>query len=186
MMKPYLPPGFEDRLDSLFDHRLRIRWSDKRGEWHIEYKVARGRVPNFRADRRDDNTIRAQDGYMLVIAVRTGDRMPCPKDGYEMKVPVNHMAETKCDYCVLQGRDGRYPAAYFDLESDHLFTYLKKLDPIRNWRDGMAKQADAANARLLAARERDQMNKLEAITKENYKDIVNIPTFGYGGTKTFT
>jgi len=179
------PIRFTERLERLFDGRLRCRWSHQRGEWHIEYKVGRGRPPAFFVSGYDDAAIRAKDGYALLIAVRTGDRMPCPRCGYEMKVPVRMLAESRCDYCRAQGLDGRYPAAYFDLDSDSLLDYLARLDPYRSWRHGLHKQADANNERILREKERAFANHIEAVTKDNYNQLVGIPSVGYTG-KVFT
>lgn len=165
---------FQNRLARLFDDRLRCRWSNKRGEWHIEYKIAPGRQMKFPVDSYDDGAIRARDGYAFILAVRDGDRMPCPKCGLTLRVPLFKMAEVKCEYCALKGRDGRYPACYFPLEGDALISYLAKIDPYRGWRDGLAKRADEANKRLEASRERDFENYIEAATKDNIYDLFDI------------
>jgi hypothetical protein len=136
---------------------------------------------NFRVDSYDDPAIRARDGYAFIMAVRQGDRMPCPKCGYTIRVPKFEMAETSCDYCKMLGRDGRYTACYFPLEGDSLIQHLSKLDPLKTWRDGLAQRADAHNAQLLASRERDCLNKLEAATKENFNQLVGIQSVGYTG-----
>jgi hypothetical protein len=179
------PADFVSRLDRIFEGRLRIRWSFQRHEWHIEYKVAPGQILNFPVQSNDDRAIRAKDGYAFILAIRNGDRMPCPKCGYEVKVPLFEIAEVVCEYCTLQGRDGRYPAAYFPLEGDRLITYLSRLDPTRTWREGIAKLADAANERILKQKERDFENHIEAATKENFTDLLNIQSVGYTG-KVFT
>lgn len=184
MKKPSIE--FQNRLARIFDDRLRVRWSTKRGEWHVEYKIAPGQLAKFPVNSWDDDAIRAKDGYAFILAVREGDRMPCPKCGCTLKVPLFKMAEVKCEYCKLQGYDGRYPACFFPLEGDALITYLAKLDPQRGWRDNLAKQADAANERLLAQRERDFENTIEAATKDNINDLFQIPRVGFGGMKRFT
>lgn len=180
------PERFTDRLEREFDNRLRIRWSNKLNEWHIEYKVARGQVVvGFYVSDFDDAAIRAKDGYQFLLAVRESDRMPCPKCGYTLKVPLMQSKEVRCEYCMLQGRDGRYSAVFFPLDGDSLIQYLRKLDPMRTYREGLHKQADAANERLLQQRERDFENKIQAATLDNYNRLVGIPQVGYTG-KEFT
>jgi hypothetical protein len=181
------PSSFLDSLHRVFDGRLRCRWSYKRNEFHIEYKVAPGRIVNCPVATEDDPAIRARDGYAFVLAVRTGDRMPCPVCGYELKVPLFELAETKCDYCRLSGRDGRYPACYFPL-NDRLIDYLRKIDPLRTWREGMAYRADAFNNRLMAQREREFENIVEDAIKDDYRKVAQIPTvyLGRGTTKAAT
>lgn len=165
---------FQDRLSRIFDNRLRCRWSGKRGEWHIEYKIAPGQQVGFPVDSYDDAAIRARDGYAFILAVRESDRMPCPRCGHTLSVPLFKMGETKCTYCEVSGRDGRYPACFFPLEGDALISYLSRIDPYRGWRDRLAKEADAINEKLLAQKERDFENYIEAVTKDNILDLLDI------------
>lgn len=183
-MRGYCSADFENRLHHLFDGRLRIRWSYKRSEWHIEYKISRGKMYTAPFERDDDVMQRAKDGYMFVMAVSVGDRMPCPRCGYELKVPFKQMKEVTCMYCRLQGKDGRYPAVYFPLEGDELITHLSKLDPDRRWVN-LAQEADKQNQKLLAQKERDFENYIEAGVKDNIMDLLNIPRVGFGGIKRF-
>lgn len=170
-----------ERLKSEFENRLRIRWSFKRHEWQIEAKVARAVDPASFVDSADDEHIRARDGYAFVMSIRPGDRMPCPDCGFEISVPVLQTAEAVCSYCRLRGRDGRHRAAYYPLDSELLFEHLRRLDPIRGWRDRIARAADARNKAILAARERDAMNQVEAATKDHWNKMVGIPMTGYTG-----
>ncbi len=185
MIRPLVSATFEDRLNRLFDNRVRIRWSSKLGEWHLEYKIAPGQVVNCPVESWDDKAIRARDGYAFIMAVRTGDRMPCPVDGTTLPVPAFKTAEVVCDYCRMNGRDGRYPACYFPLEGDALLTYLCKLDPLRGYNSQLVAKIDAANERLIAAKERAFDVYAEAAVKDNIYDLFNIPRVGYTG-KVFT
>lgn len=178
-MKP--PEYFDAKLSRLFDNRLRIRWSFKREEWHLEYKVGRGKIPNLFVGEYNDTMIRARDGYGLFMIIRPGDRMPCPWCGFTVKVPIQEMKEATCDYCKLNGKDGRIPAAFYPLEGDTLIQHLIKMDPMRTYRDGIAKRVDEQNDRVLKSAERKFENDIQAITKENYKDLVGIQSVGYTG-----
>jgi hypothetical protein len=175
------PVDFQNRLSRMFDNRLRIRWSNQRKEWHIEYKVGRSQLPNFFVSTYDDAAIRASQGYAFLMAIREGDRMPCPRCGYTVKVPKFHVAQAVCDYCRLNGRDGRYPAVYFPLEGDALIQYLCRIDPLRGYRDKMHLQADLNNERILEAKERQFKNDIASITLDNYNKLVGIPSWGYTG-----
>ena len=174
------PEYFVSKLERLFDNRLRIRWSNHRQEWHIEYKVGRGKF-NKISRTNDDGIIRAQDGYGFFMAIREGDRMPCPKCGATVHVPMFEMAEAVCGYCKMRGDDGRYPAAYYTLEGDHLIQHLIKMDPLRTYRDGIAHKVDDQNARRLADAERKFENEINAIAHDNYKSLVGIQSVGYTG-----
>lgn len=181
----HAPARLVERLDRLFDGELRVRWSQQRGEWHIEHKVGRGRAAGFYVSGHDDNAIRAQDGYTLVLAIRTGDRMPCPRCGHDMPVPVRKLAESRCQECTRRGLDGRYPAAFFDLDGDSLIEHLSKINPKNTWRKDMHKQADLRNAQILASKEREFANTIAATTHENYNQLVGIQSVGYTG-KVYT
>lgn len=176
------PIDFRNRLSRLFDDRIRIRWSNKRQEWHLEYKIARGKatVP-FYVDSYDDPAIRARDGYAHLMAVRSGDRMPCPRCGCTVKVPMFEIKMAHCDYCKMGGKNYRFPACYFSLEGDLLIQHLAKMDPLRTWRDGIHLQTDKQNDELMKSRQRDFNNKMEAITKENFTNLFSIPSVGFTG-----
>jgi hypothetical protein len=177
----HAPEDFVNRLESQFDRRLRIRWSNKQGEWHIEYKVGRQRTAKFFVGSQDDAAIRARDGYAMLLAIREGDRMPCPKCGFTIKVPLFEKAEATCEYCRMQGRDGRYPAVFFPLEGDALLQYLRSMDPLLGHRDGAHLRADAANARTLALKEKQALNDMVAMGREHTSELVGLQSVGYTG-----
>jgi len=61
-----------------------------RSEWHIEQKMRRQRLAQKRlvsGSIENDDVIRATDGYAFVLAVRPGNRMPCPKCGVTLGIP---------------------------------------------------------------------------------------------------
>ena len=175
------PVDFENRLSRLFDNRLRIRWSNQRDEWHLEYKVGRGREANFFVSSYDDGAVRARDGYAFLMSVREGDRMPCPKCGCTLKVPKFELGHAICDYCKLNGKGGKFTACYFPLEGDTLIQHLSRIDPLRSWRDNLHKVADANNEKLLAIKERDFGNHVEGVAKDYYNKLAGIPQTGYTG-----
>jgi hypothetical protein len=174
------PKDFTRRLDEVFAGRLRIRWSLRNGEWHIEQKVGRAAHPPYRIAEEDDSLIRARDGYAFVMAIRPGDRMPCPIDGLTLKVPVLHTAEVRCDYCRMKGREGRFKAAYYPL-GENLIDHLKRIDPERNGHRELVDASDHANKVMLAAKERELSNTIEASTKDHFTSLVGIQSCGYTG-----
>lgn len=175
-----IPESFADRLKRDFDGRLRIRWSKALGEFHIEQKVGRAALPPTYISEWDDDLIRARDGYMYVMAIRPGDRMPCPDCHLTIKVPVMRTAEAVCSYCRMKGRDGRWRAAYYPL-GDLLLDHLKKIDPTRRFREELTKAADRKNKAIMAAKEREASNIIEASTKENWTQLVQIQSVGFSG-----
>lgn len=179
------PEDFQNRLARQFNNRLRIRWSHKRQEWQIEYKVSHQRIAKFWVSDNDDAAIRARDGYAFILAVSRGTKSPCPRCGYDLDVPAFEIQEVRCQYCRLSGRDGRYPVVYFPLEGDSLLQHLRRIDPLNTYREGMVQAADARNAAMLKSKERDLSNIVEAAVKQDYKELVGIPTVGFGGIKRF-
>src|SRR5687767_7794014 len=75
---PFSPDRFQLRLEEVFGRRFRIRWSLRKGAWHIEQRVGRAALAPLRIAEWDDSLIRARDGYALVMEVRPGTTMPCP------------------------------------------------------------------------------------------------------------
>lgn len=186
MIRPSVSQDFENRLHQRFDGRVRLRWSNRLGEWHLEYKIAPGKVLGYPLDSQNDHAIRARDGYAFIMAVRTGDRMPCPECGFTLHVPLFKTAEVTCTYCTSRGRDGRWPAAYYPLEGDALLTHLSHLDPLRGYNLDVAKRVDDANQRLLAQQEREFEVYSEAAVKDHFYDLAGIPRVSMGGKSPFT
>ena len=181
------PVQFTERLHREFDGRLRCRWSQQRSEWQIEFKIAPGQVPGMSMPRESqrDSIIRAQDGYALVCSVQRGDRMPCPRCGITLKVPVFEFGQTRCDYCTQQGFKAVFNAGYFPLESDRLMEHLRKIDPLRTWHKQIVAAVDAQNQRILDEQEQKIINHTESVAKDNIKQLFGIPSVGYTG-KVFT
>jgi hypothetical protein len=130
------PDSFTDQLSSQFHNRFRLRWSDKRQEFHLEQKVFTGQVmepppidpESGHFDTYSDEWIRARDGYFYVMTIRAGDRMPCPICHSTLKVPVMETREMWCDECRKRGNDGRYVAAFYPL-GEVLLDHLRDIDP---------------------------------------------------------
>ena len=69
---PYAPPAYFLRFLNQFDQgRLRLRWSQRTNQWHIERKEAASieyikSLPQYIRGCVNDSWIRARDGYILV------------------------------------------------------------------------------------------------------------------------
>ncbi len=171
------PEQFVEQLEAEFPG-YRIRWSHTRKRWQIEQQVGRGALPTFRVDPNDDHVVRARDGYWLVCEVCPGTTTPCPDCGVDLKAPALKFAEVVCEACKAVGFDGRIMAGYFPL-SESLLDHLRSTDPKRGALERMADQLDAANEAILAERARELHNTNEAIAKDEFPFIFNIPSTGY-------
>src|SRR5688500_16541104 len=94
----YRNPQFEREFESAFNGRFRIRWSDKRQEYHVEQKMplshphlippqVQNDTGGLEYDTYSDEWIRARDGYFFTMAVRNGTKMPCPVCHLTVDVP---------------------------------------------------------------------------------------------------
>jgi len=158
----------------------RIRWSFQKNCWLIEQKCGRNTVPTFRVDRNDDRLIRMRDGYWLVMELQPGDRMACPTCGHDMKVAHERWAESTCQLCLKNGRDGRAMAGYFPF-GPRLMDHIRKTDPLRGGTERARKEQDLANQRREEAQERATSNIVEAGTKADFNHIFDIQSVGYTG-----
>lgn len=178
------PTEFTKQLEQTFQGRLRIRWSSKRREFHIEQKVGRMAPAPQRISEADDDMIRARDGYHFVMSIREGDRMPCPECGFEIKVPVMDTADIRCTYCEMTGKQTRVVAGFWPL-NERLIEHLRKIDPLRGGQKELADAADRYNELLVQAAENQISNDGYAALEERYNRLVGIPQTGYTG-KVFT
>lgn len=179
------PEEFIDKLEREFRNRLRIRWSTERGEWHIEQQIRRGFFPGERPTKRGwdesiDAYVRHRDGYIHVMSVRTGDRMPCPKCGHELKVPFMQTTAIRCAYCRMIGKDPNITAVFIPL-SDALITYLKKIDPENPLSEGLAERLEREDEALAQEMERKVLNPTIGAFEDDYRRIVGIPTAHLSG-----
>lgn len=186
----YRNADFEREFFKAFDGRFRIRWSDMKQEYHIEQKVRRGLeiepAKNEKTgilDTYSDEYIRARDGYFYVMAIRAGDKMPCPICGLTVPVPQLHTAESHCEYCKVMGRDGRYIAAYYPL-NNVLIEHIKTLDPHTDGPVQSRKRIRAAQLKFEAEKQSKALDAADDMIKFNNNQVMNVPMTGYGSQKT--
>jgi hypothetical protein len=174
------PQEFIDQLQTAFDGRLRIRWSVASNEFHIEQRVARGMVNFPLVDGNDDERIRLKDGYFYVMSIRNGDRMPCPKCGGTLQVPLRQIRELSCGSCRTRGYEHRVSAGYFPLD-DTLITYLRMIDPLRGASKELRNKIDKHNADFTDAQRQKVLDQATAAGHDDFNRIAGIPQIGYGG-----
>lgn len=174
------PDSFVARLASVFDNRLRIRWSDREGCFHIEQRVGRATIAPVFIDSTRDDLIRARDGFHPIMTVQPGDRMPCPECHYQLHVPVMDTWDMRCPYCETKGRSTRVVAGYWPL-NDLLIEHLRKIDPLRGASTELAEEADRHNRLLLKAQEDEAFAPGFDAFDSNYNNLVGIPQTGYTG-----
>lgn len=174
-----VPEEFAARLDAAFDGRLRIRWSQAEGAYHVEQRVARALI-NFPAALTDDEAIRLRDGYHFIMVVRTGDRMPCPRCGATLKVPLRTSTMVTCDPCRQRGLEYRIPAAHYPLD-DTLIDHLKSIDPLRGMSKALRSKVEAHNAALTQQQQQAVLNRLTDKANDDFAQIAGIPSVGYTG-----
>lgn len=171
------PQRFVDQLNSEFDGRLRIRWSEKEREWRLEQKVGNAVTAPIAFDSGRDDLICACDGYAYVLSVKQGDRMCCPKcEWRELRVPVREFAHVGCQ-CGYKGIVG-----FFHLD-DNLITHLRMIDPTRGRSKDLVRALDYRNERRLELAEEAAIGNGNAKANEDYNQLVGIPQFGYSHAK---
>lgn len=179
------PEWFVSALTQQSGGRLRIRWSLKRGAWHIEQQVGRAALPPLRISEADDGMIRARDGYWFVMELRPGDRMPCPKCHLTIKVPVMQFGEAICLYCKYKGNGAhRYKACYYPL-GDMLLEHLRKIDPHNDGLRRIQEEVTTDDARRVAADDKDLSTHVEDVIKDNLNSLFDVGHTGYTGKETY-
>lgn len=178
-----VPQDFHARLTREFDGRLRVRWSQRKQEFHVEQKIRRGLLDfPVESDSNDDH-IRLRDGYLFLFSVRPGSRMPCPRCASELKVPQLEIREVVCDFCKLMGKEYRVPAGYFPL-NDQLIEYLKTVDPLRSQSSAAKNRVDKHNLSVMAAQQQEVLNRSLGHAADDFTQIVGIPMTGYSKADT--
>ena len=174
-----VPEEFAQRLESAFDGRLRIRWSVSDQVYHIEQKVARG-IINFPAALTNDEQIRLRDGYHFVMALTAGDRMPCPRCGHTLKVPLRQSTMVSCPTCQSRGLEHRVAAAHFPLD-DTLIDHLRSIDPLRGMSRALRTKVDAHNAAMMRREQQHVLDQMTSAALDDFNRIAGIPSVGYTG-----
>ena len=173
-------PDFIEKLHKEFPE-YRVRWSLKNERWQVEQKVGRGALPGtYPEDKFDDGTIRAAEGYWLILEVSPRSETKCPDCGFFFQLPMLEIKETRCDYCISRGLDGRTMLGYFPL-GEALLEQLRKTDPKRDGIQKLAKRMDAKNKKKLEQVRKDADSALMDMLMDKKYDVFEIPHTSLGG-----
>jgi hypothetical protein len=119
------PESFTSALTAQFGGRFRCRWSQARHRWQLEKKVATAILPPAPVDPRNDDIIRAVDGYDFYAEVCPGTTTACEHCGGDMKATIRSFTRTTCERC------GEKSIACFWPLTDSLLEQLRSTDPDR-------------------------------------------------------
>lgn len=177
-----IPEDFQTQLDKTFDNKLRVRWSDKLGEWQIEQKVRRGlAVDPLKPDPYNDDQIRHKDGYVWVMSVKQGSKFPCPQCGLDLSAPTRQTEMVSCQHCRAKGYNHHWVASHWPLDQT-LIDHLQKME-----REIDDKAVRLRKARTILQRQQERMvlDPTLAEFEDSFNRIAGIPSVGYTG-KVFT
>jgi hypothetical protein len=142
-----VPEAFEERLKEEFGDRLRVRWSNKYDEWHVEQQVRRG-LAGFPQgqdqDRFDDNLIRYADGYMWIMSIKQGSRFSCHLCHLPLEAPTRKLKMVSCEHCKRKGYDHYRMACFWPFDE----TLIDELKRLEHGMDAMAQKTQAKNELL--------------------------------------
>jgi hypothetical protein len=177
-----IPDEFAERLQNEFDGRLRVRWSPIESSFVLEQKISRGianAMPRH-GDTEHDDYIRTRDGYLKIMSIRNGDRMPCGTCGATLRVPIFETAQVNCEYCQKKGYPYQYFAGYFEL-NDRFLEHLRSLDPLKGGSRRGRNRVEKVNSSLERGLDRAHYNVLDDAVSDNFTSIAGIPSVGYTG-----
>ncbi len=173
-----LPETFEDEMNTRLGRGYRLRRSPFKGTWLVEQQVGRAVYETPQPD--SDAAIRLRDGYALVMETQAIDVLPCYVCGSTLKVPHLAYGEIKCFACARNGhKPSRMFAGYFPL-CEKLLQRLESTSPRRG--DAWVHEMRHHNARLGAERQRAHDNYIEAVARDTFNRVFDIPQVGYGPT----
>lgn len=156
-MRPEIPTWFEEALEREFQGRFRIRWSERKREWHFEERVGRAVYDPPKHEGETDRWVRARDGYRFMFAIQPAPWRGCPNCHLTVDVPVCKFKEVRCDYCGFRGVGQRYVLAYFPL-GEKLLEHIRAHDPVRDMTKRRVKEVDLHNERHQLGMERHSTN----------------------------
>lgn len=178
-----VPTEFAERLHQEFDGRLRVRWSHAERAFVVEQKIARGLADQFPVLDDQDDLIRLRDGYIKVMSVNTGTKVPCPTKGCLSEFQLPTVFESwmlECARCKAKGYPYQHVFGFFEL-NDRLIEYLRSLDPLKGASRRNRDRVDRTNDRTIASHERLSDNLLEDAVSDHFLQIAGIPHTGYTG-----
>lgn len=173
-----VPEYFQQRLEEEFQDKLRVRWSDKWNEWHVEQKVRRGLAASpSKFDPYDDTLIRHKDGYMWIMSIKQGSKFDCPQCGLTLSAPTRETVYVSCGHCKLKGYNSQWLACHWPLD-ETLIEHLKKLERQIDTTADMLSQSDRALRKL---QERAVLDPTLAAFEDSHNKLAGILQTGYTG-----
>lgn len=175
----YTPdPDFVEKLEKEFPG-YRIRWSLKRNLWQLEQRCGRSALPGtYPEDKFDDGTIRAAEGYWLILEVSPRPYTKCPECGFHFDLPELKIKEAKCEYCISRDLDARWMLGYFPL-GEALLNQLRKTDPKRDGIQKLSARVDAKNKARLKAIKDSADDTMDYAMRDHRREVFEIPGVGY-------
>jgi hypothetical protein len=179
-----IPHTFTTELSVEFQDRLRARYSPKQNAIVIEQRVGKNIIGSIPRRMIQDNERRQSlaEGYKPFMTIAISEKVRCPECDYWIEVPNRETRQVKCLYCKLKGRNTSLIAGYYPL-NHHLINHLKSIDPLRNMDDKIANKLTEQNEKIAEQQQKQLSNDAEAYTSDNLNRLMQIPTFGYSGTK---
>lgn len=167
-----------ERLNSEFDDRLRIRWSHEEQAWHLEQRFAKGFHVSQKGqrDEESDEMVRRREGYLLIMSIQPGDRMKCKGCSKQLKVPMNQISSITCE-C-----GSKHIVGFYALDSEALFEHLRRMDPLKDHRNGTREKIAENNAKVWeAAQNRPSQLATEYVTQAMSVKEFGMDMVGYTG-----
>jgi hypothetical protein len=107
--------------------------------------------------------------------VEPGDRKPCPRCRRVTHIPTLRFVEAECEHCAH-----RFRAVYFPL-GEWLLEHLRRTDPYRGGHERQFAELEAADVAREKARKRQLAHHTEAVWKDAFTQVFDIPSVGYTG-----
>ena len=174
-----VPVTFQTRLDEEFQGRLRVRWSEKQHEWHVEQKVRNGLAGRpLVDDGYDDDQIRAKDGYVWILSFKHGTQFDCPLCGLTLKAVTRQATMVSCKHCQLKGYEHRWLGTHWPMDE----TLIQHLQELEASIDTRGQSLAKAKRMLQRQQERAILDPTVAEFEDSFRALAGIPHVGYTGT----
>lgn len=173
-----VPEEFQEKLQREFGDKIRVRWSDKWNEWHVEQKVRRGVAATpQKFDPYNDDVIRFNDGFVWVMSVKQGSKFDCPQCGLTLSAPTRETHHVVCGHCKLKGYNSHWLACHWPLD-ETLIEHLKKLQ----WQiDDTSANLAKSDIALRKLQERALLDPTLAAFEDSHAKLAGILQTGYTG-----
>jgi hypothetical protein len=170
-----IPTWFEEEWNETFRGRFRIRWSAGKNRWQVEQKMARAVMQNRPIHHDEDDKIRERDGFELFAEICPGSRLKCDRCKRWIQASIEKFKTTKCSHCRKEHK------AFFYTLGPALLQHMRRVDPYTGGIERVFEEVDSKTFSRDLSRRRDRQNYGEAVIKQDYNHIHDIPSWGYVG-----